>query len=464
MAHHKRSRAAAVFAGITAITLTAAACGSSDDGGEDASGGEGAEATVDCAAFESYGDLSGTTVSVYASIVAPEDQQQIDSYKPFEECTGATVEYQGSRTFEADLPVRVEAGNAPDVALIPQPGLVASLVTDYPGKMVAVGEAASANVDQYYDPAWKDYGTVDGTYYAVPVGANVKSFVWYSPSAFADNGYEVPETWDDLLALTEQIASEKGTDGLTKPWCAGIESGGATGWPATDWLEDIMLRTAGPDVYDQWYKHEIPFNDAAVATAMDEAGKILKNEDFVNGGLGGVQSIATTSFGEAGLPILDGTCYLHRQASFFQAQWSEGTTVAEDGDVFAFYLPAATADEKPLLVGGEFAGAFRDAPEVQAFLAYLASPEWSNAKAEVTPAGWLSANKELDISLLKSPIDQLSAELIQDESAVIRFDGSDLMPAAVGAGSFWKGMTDWIANDVATDSVLSEIEGTWPSS
>ena len=151
---------------------------------------------------------------------------------------------------------------------------------------------------------------------------------------------------------------------------------------------------------------------------------------YVNGGLGDVKCIATTSFTEAGLPVADGTCYMHRQASFYQANWDEGTVVGPDGDVWAFYLPSMTADSKPVLGGGEFVAAFSDRPEVQAFQAYLASPEWSNAKADATPnGGWLSANKKLDVSKLVKPIDKLSYEILTDDKAVFRFDGSDLMPS-----------------------------------
>ena len=158
-----------------------------------------------------------------------------------------------------------------------------------------------ANVDKNM-PDWKNYGTVDGKFYAAPLGANVKSFVWYSPQAFKDKGYEVPKTWAELLALSDKIVADN-PGGDVKPWCAGIESGDATGWPATDWVEDVMLRTAGPEVYDKWVKHEIPFNDPAVATALAEVGKILKNPKYVNGGYGDVKTIASTSFQDGGLPI-----------------------------------------------------------------------------------------------------------------------------------------------------------------
>lgn len=453
----RRKKGLTVAAAASLSLLLVAAC-SGDNGGADPAPGETSD--TDCAAFEVYGDLSGKSVSVYTSIVSPEDQPHIDSYKKFEECTGATVNYEGSREFEAQLPVKIEAGAPPDIAYIPQPGLLQTLVDRFPDSVVPVSEQAEANVDQYFNEAWKGYGTVDDTYYAVPVGANAKSFVWYSPSTFSDNGYEIPDTWDGLLDLTEQMISDFPD---VKPWCAGIESGSATGWPATDWLEDMMLRTVTPEEYDQWVTGELGFDDPKVLEALEMAGSILKNEAYVNGGLGGVQSIATTSFGDAGLPILDGSCFLHRQASFYQANWPEGTTVAEDGDVFAFYLPGMDADVKPLLGAGEFATAFSDREEVAAFQAYLASPEWSNEKAMVSTPGWLSANNELDPANLKSPIDQLAFELLTDESTVFRFDASDLMPGAVGAGSFWTGMTDWIAIDKDGQAVLDDIAASWPS-
>ncbi|KRC33072.1 MULTISPECIES: ABC transporter substrate-binding protein [Oerskovia] len=455
-----KRRALAAVAGGASLAIVLTACSGSGDGGD---AGDTEAATADCSAYEEYGDLSGKTVSVYTTIVDTEAEQQQESYKPFEDCTGATIKYEGSKEFEAQLPIRIQSGSAPDIAYIPQPGFLKSLVQDYPDAILPVGDAASANVDEFYTESWRDYGTVDGTLYATPLGANVKSFVWYSPAMFEDAGYEIPTTWDELIALSDQIV-EDNPDGEIKPWCAGIGSGEATGWPATDWMEDVVLRTAGPEVYDQWVNHEIPFNDPQIAEALATVGTVLKNDDYVNGGIGDVSSIATTEFTEGGLPILDGLCYMHRQASFYQANWPEGTTVAEDGDVFAFYFPGNDTEAKPVLGGGEFVVSFADRPEVQAFQAFLTSPEWSNAKATATPQGWISANKELDKSLLQSPIDQLSYGLLTDDSYVFRFDGSDMMPAAVGAGSFWTEMTEWIASDKSDTAVLDAIEASWPTS
>lgn len=454
-----RRRGVASAAVVLTAALVLAACGGDDgDGGtQSAEGTSPGEGKAECEGLTEFGDLSGTEVGVYTSIVAPEDQPHIDSYDLFEECTGATVTYEGSKEFEAQLVVRVRSGNPPDIAYIPQPGLLNTLVTDT-GAVVEAPSSVSDNVDEFFGEDWKNYGSVDGTFYAAPLGANVKSFVWYSPGMFEENGWEVPETWDDMIALSDEIAQSG-----TKPWCAGIGSGEATGWPATDWLEDVLLRTAGPDVYDQWVTHEIPFNDPQVVEALDRVGEILKNEDYVNGGFGDVKSIATTEFQDGGLPILDGECAMHRQASFYAANWPEGTDVSENGDVFAFYLPPVGEEHgRPVLGGGEFVAAFSDTPEVQAFQAYLASDTWANEKAKATPGGgWVSANTGLDVNNLASPIDKLSGEILQDPEAVFRFDGSDQMPGAVGAGSFWTEMTAWITGQ-DTQATLDKIENSWP--
>lgn len=456
MAHKSQRRAALALSGLVAVSLGLAACGSSDDG--DGDGADAAGSTIDCAPYEAFGELDGKTVSVYTSITAPEDEPHMNSYKPFEDCTGVEVKYEGSKEFEAQLPVRVKGGNAPDIAYLPQPGLLRTMVET--GKVMEAPPEVVANVDKNM-PDWKNYGTVDGTFYAAPLGANVKSFVWYSPSAFADKGYEIPKTWDALMTLTEKIAADNPD---AKPWCAGIESGDATGWPATDWIEDVMLRTAGAETYDKWTNHEIPFNDPSVATAIAEVGKILKNEKYVNGGFGNVKTIATTSFQDAGQPILDGLCYMHRQASFYAANWPEGTTVAEDGDVWAFYLPAKDETSKPVLGGGEFVAAFADRPEVKAFQTYLSSVEWADERAKTCGSGGcVTANKNADPSLLENPVDKLSAEMLTDEAATFRFDASDLMPGAVGSGTFWKGMTDWIIGQ-DDKTTLDYIENSWPKS
>jgi len=451
----RRAYRAAAAAGA-GFALLLAGCSSDDGGGGDEATGD---ATSDCADFESYGDLSGTTVSIYAGIVAPEDQPYIDSFKPFEECTGATVDYQADKQFEQQILVRAEAGNPPDIAIVPQPGLLAQLVGT--GTVVEAPQGVSDNVDEFWDPAWKEYGSVDGTFYAAPSGASVKSLVWYSPAQFEENGWEIPTTLDELQELSDTIA-----DTGIKPWCAGIASGDATGWPITDWMEDMMLRVASPEAFDQWVAHEIPFNSEEPTAALDAVGDYLKNDTYVNGGFGDVTSIASTAFQDGGLPILDGQCALHRQASFYAANWPEGTTVADDGDVFAFYLPSESADDHPVLGAGEFVTAFADRPEVQALLEYWSTDTWANTKAkassDLTGGGWITANTGLDKANLVNPIDLLSADILQDPNAVFRFDGSDRMPAA-GNRAFWNEATAWITGQSTADT-LDKIEAAWPTS
>lgn len=468
-----RRRGATLLVGGVAATMLLAACGGGSSSSESseaaatteasaaASEGAGGETAAGCEAYAAYTGNEGTSVTIFTSILPPEQQRYEDSWKEFEECTGIDIVYEGSDQFEAQLPTRISGGNAPDIAFIPQPGLLAKLVQA--GGPVAAPESVAANVDQYWNPAWKTYGTVDGTFYAAPLSSNMKSFVWYSPAKFAEWGITVPTTWDELFAAADAIAA-KGV----KPFCGGIESGGATGWPSTDWLEQIVLRTQGGEVYDKWVSHEILFDSPEITQAMDTLAGWMKNPDYVNGGFGDVKTIATTAFQDAGKPILDGECAMLQQASFYAAQWDTfkpGAVVAEDGDVFAFYLPAVddAVAPTPIVGGGEFVTAFADRPEVQAVQTYLSSGEWATSKV-AQGGGWVSANSGVPLDTYGDPISALSAQYLTDQSGTFRFDASDLMPAAVGAGSFWKEMTAWFAEDKPTADVLKAIDASWPAS
>ncbi|OWY59785.1 sugar ABC transporter substrate-binding protein, partial [cyanobacterium TDX16] len=202
-------------------------------------------------------------------------------------------------------------GDLPDLAVIPQPGLVADLAE----QITPVPEGTLDDHQEQYDPNLWDLVTVDDEVLGVPNKGDLKSLVWYSPTVFEENGYEIPETWDDLMALQDTMRE----DGIA-PWCIGIESGDATGWPLTDWMEDIMLRLHGPEVYDQWVNHEIPFDDPQVQEAVEMIEEIWFTEGNV---LNGRQAIAGTGFAEAGLPVLDGECGMHRQANFFAANFAD---------------------------------------------------------------------------------------------------------------------------------------------
>ncbi len=229
-----------------------------------------------------------------------------------------TVEIEGSADFEEQFPIRAEGGTL-DIALLPQPGTVAAQAAA--GTLISL-EDLGFDIDELealFGEYFLSLGEFEGEHYGLPTNINLKSMVWYPKDDFDAAGYAVPTTWDELMALSDQIVADGGT-----PWCVGFESGGATGWPATDWMEDIMLRTAGPDVYDQWVSHEIPFNDPAVANAATVFGDVMFTEGYVLGGAADTPSIA---FGDAPLPMFDDPpgCWLHRQASFINAFFPEGT-------------------------------------------------------------------------------------------------------------------------------------------
>ncbi|MGO1627570.1 MAG: ABC transporter substrate-binding protein [Microbacterium sp.] len=448
-----RQWGAGIAGGLVAV-LALAGCAGDDLGGGTTGGGD---TDADCSAFEQYGSFDGDQVTMSSTISDQEADQLEESWADFVACTGITIEHNGTNEFESQIFVQVEGGNAPDLAIFPQPGLMQRMHGD--GHLVPAGDDVVATANENYTEDWLRYGQIDGEQYGVPVMGSVKSFVWYSPSAFEDSGYEVPETWDDMMSLTDEIVADHGSD-TVKPWCFGIESGGATGWPATDFVEDMVLREAGPDVYDQWVNHEIAFDDPQIAASLDRAGDILQNEDYVNGGIGDTRSIASTPWSDAGLPVLEDNCYMFRAASFFEAQLPEGTDVGPDGDIFAFYLPADTADEQPLLVAGDNVAAFNDNEATQAVQAYLASPEWANERVSI--GGVVSPNQGVDPANASSDVLRLTLELMQDEDAVARFDGSDLMPSEVGAGTFWSEMTAWIDGQKDGEAALAAIESSWP--
>lgn len=450
LTRHRRWMAPVVAAAAVGLALTACTGDIADEEAAD----------VDCGDYEEYGTFEDAEVTVGGTILDLEADRLVESWADFETCTGISVDYQGSSEFEAQIAVLAEGGNAPDVGIVPQPGLLQRLAVG--GWLIPASEAVEANVDEWWSEDWKQYGTHDGTFYAAPLMASIKGYVWYSPAEFDEKGYEVPETLDDLTALSEEIAAE----GDHKPWCVGLESGDATGWPGTDWVEDYVLRLHGPDVYDQWVTHEIPFNDPRIAEAFDAVGEYLKNDEMVNGGIGDVSTQITEAFQTAGLPILDGECSLHHQASFYETFWNpEGgdeNTVAPDGTVWAFLLPPVEAGGGLNVTGGgEFPVAFRDAEEVEAFRAYLSSDTWANNRVGL--GGVISANKGLDPEVASSELLTQSIEILQDPETTFRFDGSDLMPGAVGADSFWKGIVEWVGGQ-DTQQVLNTIESSWPAS
>jgi alpha-glucoside transport system substrate-binding protein len=402
------------------------------------------------------GSTEGQTVKISGGITGTEADALNESFTEFTKDTGIKVEYTGDKSFEGNIVTKVSGGSAPDIAIVPQPGLLKTLVET--GEVKEASEETAANVDENWSPDWKKYGTFDGTFYAAPMLASIKGYVWYSPAQFEEWGVTVPTTWDETLALTKTIQEKTGA----APWCAGFASDAASGWPGTDWIEDLVLRQSGPDVYDSWVAGDTKFTDPEIKDAFDSVGEILLNPDYVNAGYGDVKSINSTAFGDVAAKVADGSCPLTHQASFLSANFldvknaaGETPTVAPDGDVYGFVLPGIEADAANIEVGGEFVTPFSDSEAVQAVTAYMATPEWADIRVGL--GGNISANLNADPSKASSPLLQDAMKLLQDPNTTVRFDASDLMPSTVGAGSFWKGMVSWI-DGKDTDTVLSDIQ------
>ncbi len=362
----------------------------------------------------------------------------------FETETGIDIRVESvGRDLPAILATRVAAGNPPDLAVIPNPGMMAEFVAR--GAVIPLDGIVDL---AQFPKAFVDLATVDGKVYGIFISADLKSLVWYNPKELGV-GLNLP-TWDALMAFTAGLAAMGKT-----PWAVGLESGAASGWPGTDWIEDIMLRTAGPDLYDQWVNHEIPWTHPAVRRAFELFGTIVKNEAYVYGGPIGALTIG---FGDSPAVLWDSPpgAYLHRQATFiksFIADAHPGLNV--DQDVAFFVFPSIDPQwGTPLLGAGDLVSAFRDTPEVRRFVQYLASAEAQSIWCG--ELGKLATNVNVDPGVYPDKLTALAAEILKG-ATVFRFDASDLMPGAVGAGAFWKGVLDFVAG-VPLDRVLADIE------
>lgn len=395
-------------------------------------------------------DLSGKTVNIFGAFVDEDAKRFEASMVPFEEATGIEVEYEGSGDFEALITVRTEGGDPPDVAAFPQPGLMQDVVSRVDHIDLNDWFETSYLQDQY-SQSWLDLATYKGEMIGAWYRASVKSLVWYAKPVFEKEGYEIPQTWDELLALSDQMVA----DGYT-PWSITMESSGATGWVATDWIEDIMLRTASPEKYDQWVAGELPFNSPEVKRAAEIMGEIWFNKDYV---LGGTNSILTVPFGDGATALVQDPpkALMHRQASFITAFLPEGTDVGSDVDYF--YLPPIDEEEgSPVLGAGDCFTAFTDKPETKAVMKYLT--QGLSTKAWIEAGGFVSPHNDTPLDWYPTDLDRGYAEILQNADS-FRFDASDLMPGQVGAGSFWKGMVDYVSGE-DLESVMQDIDASWP--
>jgi alpha-glucoside transport system substrate-binding protein len=475
-----RKRWLKLAAAPIALAFLAAACGSDDNGGGAATGASEAPGTTAAApgttgATETTAAAPGTTEALpetpgagsagTVTVFGVEDSENEagamqDALKEFGDANGIDITYVGRRDFEQQINAQVLADNPPDIGAFPQPGKLAQFAKD--GDLKQVPDDVVSKVKEGWADSYMAFSNVDGKQFGVPFKSDLKSLVWYIPSEFKAKGYEVPKTLDEFKTLVDKMNANGDT-----PLCVGIESGPATGWPFTDWVEELVLRQQGIDYYNKWVAHEVPFNDQPIIDTFDEVagpdGYWNKQGNvFASGG-----SIAATAFGDNGTPLVEGKCMMHRQASFYSAFFPEGTKFGEaDGEVSTFYFPA---DEgHPVLVGGISAGAFRDAPEVWKVMEYLGSADFANArqKAQSTRvggglSGFLTGNSKADTTGW-ADLEQGFIETLQTADPAA-FDASDQMPAEVGSGTFWTDGTSFVNGDEDAQTATGNIEGSWPS-
>lgn len=401
------------------------------------------------------GEFKGKTVTVDGTQTDPDDQKMKCGWQAFEDATGITVNYIGNKEFEARISIAVDAGQAPDIADFPQPGLLRSFVEQ--GKIVDVNSFMPKDyLTKTYNQSWLDMATMKAP--SGPISAGVwnrsfaKSLVWYPKDDFDKAGYKIPQTWDELLALSDQIVKDGDT-----PWCIGIESQAATGWPATDWMEDVMLRTTTPENYDAWVAGTLPFSSPEVKHAADIIGNLWFKDGYV---YGGKDAIVTTFFGDspAGLFTNPPHCWLHRQANFITSFFPPDAKPNVDYGVF--YLPPIDPQYgKPFLVAGDTYAMFNDKPEAKALMEYFTLP--MSVSGFLNTSGAFAAQLSATPAMYSSAMDASIAALLAN-ATTFRFDGSDMMPSEVGSGSFWKGMTDWASGSADINTVLKEIDASWP--
>ena len=402
-------------------------------------------------------DLKGETLTIFGPWRGDDEAHVQVILDYFREATGADVKYSSSENYEQQVVIDTQAGSPANISILPQPGLIADLAAK--GLLAPLSDADKSWMVENYGAgqSWVDIGTAkdkDGKaqFFGFSYKTDVKSLVWFSPENFKDAGYAVPATMEELIALSDQIVADGG-----KPWCIGLGSGGATGWPATDWIEDIMLRTQAPDVYDKWVSNEVKFTDPAVVGALDIFGAFAKNEAYVDGGAAGV---ASTDFRDSpkGLFSTPPKCYMHHQASFIPSFFPEGTKMGEDADFFYFPTYASKPElGKPVLGAGTLFTITKDSKAARAFIEYLKLP--LAHELWMADGGFLTPLKSANPAAYASDAARKQGDIMATASTC-RFDGSDLMPGKIGAGAFWTGMVDFVGGKSSADTA-AEIQKAW---
>jgi alpha-glucoside transport system substrate-binding protein len=370
---------------------------------------------------------------------------------PFTQKTGIKVNAESTRDLTAVLTTRIRGNNPPDVAILPNPAEMQQLASQ--GHLVPLDSFLDmSQIRRDYASAWIDLGSYNGRLYALFTKAANKGTVWYNPKQFQSNGYPIPATWSDLIALSNKIASSG-----KYPWSMGVSSGAASGWPAADWIAEIYLNQSGPDMYDKWYTHKIPWTDPSIKSAFQMFGEIVSGKHYINGA---PQSILATGFQEASYAPFTNPpqAYLYYLGDFTAGFITSQFPSLKPGTDFNFFpFPTINPQYQGAVTGGaDVAVALRDTSAVHQFIAYLATAQAQ--EIWVKRGGFTSVNKSVPLSAYPDPVAQASAKMLTN-ATIFRFGADDLMPPAM-ENAFWKAMLTFISNPGQLDSILSSLEST----
>ena len=409
--------------------------------------------------------FNGKKVSFQTQWIGGEGEGFAAAIKDFVAATGIAVQIDSiGSSHETVLKTRIDGGSPPDMAVLAQPTGVLAYASQ--GKLIDVASFMSKDKLNAEFPSTIGLISEGGHIWGVPTKADVKSMIWYPIKAFEAKGYTVPATWDDLVTLADKIVA----DG-SSPFCASAGGpGDATGWQLTDWIEEVLLKTEDPQVTADWISHKISFTDPKIKAAFDRVGSLLFKEGYVDGGGTAIVNNAMTEVMD---PMFNGDtatpgCWMQKipvwyGPDFFPDKRVNGGdskyVIGQDIGIFPF--PTISTEFKGAEGSADAIMVLADRPEVRAFAEFLATPEglknWIVGKGVLspnvtTPAEWYANNYKLKV-----------ANDIASKATAIGFDASDLMPPAVGAGSFWTGTVDWAnANGTNTDAVLQAIDASWP--
>ena len=405
------------------------------------------------------GSASGPGKSNIEVMYGFSNQQEVGFQKDvsdYAKTIGVTVKFTKAASWDTEINARVSGGTPPDVGLFPQPGLMCDLAKE--NNLVAYDDATVATDKATLVQGFVDAGTCpDSKVYGLPSAVSVKSLLWYDQAAYKAAGVQVPTTLDQLLSVTDQLKAAGKV-----PWCIAAESGAATGWPITDWIEDLVLRIAGPENYDKWVKGQLKFNSPEIKPAFEYFQKIAFTDGNVRGG---TKSIVATNFGTGGNALFTKPpgCYLFKQATFIAGKGGFPDSVVSSLDTTAGVtaFPAKEAGSNPVEAGGDLAAAFNKDANTIKIRNFIASKENG---INAGKAGYFSPHKTFDVSLYPNATLRKIASEVLYKASVARFDGSDLMPAVVGAGTFWTEPTKWISGQEDLNTALSNIDASYPKS